>query len=255
MIEYWKNKSLESLFYINENGLVCQEEWKDIPDYIGRYKASDLGRIMSVFGKRKGKSGFFTKMPIKILAQAINKDDRPHLTLFNESGRKNWIVSNLITLAFKNHVTKGYVRITDHKNNIPYDNRLANLQIITTRRNTSKDKQSETGFTGVYKDKFNKFCATLTYKGKSCNLGRYPTAEEASLLREKVVRIIEKGKSINRYIKKNKNKNKYAGVSKRKDKFRSSIMIDKKRYCLGTFDTEKEAGEAYLNFKSRKDER
>ena len=45
MIEYHKNLSLELLFYINNEGLVCYEEWKDIPGYEGIYQVSNLGRI------------------------------------------------------------------------------------------------------------------------------------------------------------------------------------------------------------------
>lgn len=48
MIEYYKNLSLENLPYINEEGLICWEEFRDIPQYEGLYQVSDLGRVKSL---------------------------------------------------------------------------------------------------------------------------------------------------------------------------------------------------------------
>ena len=72
MIEYYKNKSLESLFYVNEFGLVCQEEWKDIPNYEGLYQASDLGRIKSLSRYVNNSYGLYL-IKDRILAQAKSK--------------------------------------------------------------------------------------------------------------------------------------------------------------------------------------
>ena len=55
MIEYYKNLSLESLFYINDEGLVCMEEWRNIIGFENRYQVSSLGRVKSL--GRRIKSG------------------------------------------------------------------------------------------------------------------------------------------------------------------------------------------------------
>lgn len=47
-MEYYKNLSLEDLFYINDDGLICCEEWKDIIGYEGLYRISNLGRVVSL---------------------------------------------------------------------------------------------------------------------------------------------------------------------------------------------------------------
>jgi len=72
MIEYWKNLSLENLFYIDENGIVQEEEWRDIPDYIGYYKCSNLARIKSVFRYRIGNLGVKTIVNERIMKQSID---------------------------------------------------------------------------------------------------------------------------------------------------------------------------------------
>ena len=53
MIEYWKNLDLRDLFYINDDGLVCCEEWRDIIGYEGYYQVSNLGRVKSLKFKKQ----------------------------------------------------------------------------------------------------------------------------------------------------------------------------------------------------------
>lgn len=48
MIEYYKRQTLKSLFYVNDKGLVCYEEWFDIPFYENLYKISTIGRVKSL---------------------------------------------------------------------------------------------------------------------------------------------------------------------------------------------------------------
>jgi hypothetical protein len=48
MIEYYNNFDLNPLFYINDEGLVCLEEFKNIPNWIGFYQISNLGRVKSL---------------------------------------------------------------------------------------------------------------------------------------------------------------------------------------------------------------
>ena len=42
---YYKNLSLDDIVYIDDDGVQKTEEWGDVPDYEGFYKASDLGRV------------------------------------------------------------------------------------------------------------------------------------------------------------------------------------------------------------------
>ena len=47
-MEHYKNLSLEDIVYVDDNGVTCVEQWKDIPDYEGYYQISNLGRVKSL---------------------------------------------------------------------------------------------------------------------------------------------------------------------------------------------------------------
>lgn len=76
MSEIWKNKSLENLS-IEYNGVVYEEEWKNIPNEPTSFFISSFGRIKKTFFK-KGRSRGDRKHGIsyqfeKVLAQQKNK--------------------------------------------------------------------------------------------------------------------------------------------------------------------------------------
>lgn len=72
-MEYYKNLSLQDLFYIDDDGLVCCEEWRDIVGYEGKYQASYLGRFKSLSRFiDNGNGGYISKS--KILKANIDSD-------------------------------------------------------------------------------------------------------------------------------------------------------------------------------------
>ena len=83
----------------------------------------------------------------------------------------------------------GYFPINniDHINHNPFDNRIENLREATTQennKNRSKNKNNTSGFNGVYWDKSrNKWVVLININGKSKNLGRFDTVEEAINIR------------------------------------------------------------------------
>ena len=149
MIEYYKNKSLQPLFYVNENGLVCQEQWKDIPNYESSYQASNLGRLKSLERYVKGKMGPRIQKE-KILKQNIGKNGYILFYPYKDGISEYLSLHVLIASMFLNFIPCGNKKIVDHKiNNRKFDNSIFNLQIITQRKNNSKDKTNKTGYTGV----------------------------------------------------------------------------------------------------------
>ena len=143
------------------------EVWKEIEGYGGRYMVSDQGRIKSLYGNTK------------ILK--ANKGDGPYhrVTLHMNNEIKNETVHVLVAIAFMGHKKCGKKIVVDHINNIQDDNRAINLQIISQRANSTKNRSNKTGYTGV-RDRGSRYESSIMVSGKHRHLGSFRTAIEAS---------------------------------------------------------------------------
>ena len=92
------------------------------------------------------------------------------------------IVSQLIAIAFLNHKPCGNKMVVDHIDTNKLNNKLYNLQVITNRENTSKDrKNGSSKYLGVSWNKSNKnWSATILINGKPKYLGSFTNEKEAS---------------------------------------------------------------------------
>jgi len=250
-MEHYKNLDLTDIKYVCEQtGQILTEQWKDIPDYEGIYKCSDLGRVKSLF--RKYSNGINRYHPEKIMSQFLSKHKYLIFGLKKNGERKNVYGHALVALCFMNFKFKRGVKLViDHRNNVKHDNRASNLQIITYRSNTSKSQKTSTGVVGVKKNK-NKYQADFKIGGNLYNLGFFENIEDAKRIRNQAVTLAENGNDFSHLVKSLKNKNKFRGVAKTGNKYVGKIYRDGKMYYLGTYDTAEEAHIAYINEKSKK---
>lgn len=157
------------------------EIWKDIPDYIGYYQVSSLGRVKSTQKK-------------KHLIIKPWDDGRGYLCvcLCKNKINKKFKVHKLVAMAFLNHKPNlGFKLVVDHINEIKHDNSVENLQIVTTRYNVSKSiKSAKSKYIGVVFDR-NKWKAQIVIKGKLKNLGRFENEYDAHLVYQKKLKEIE----------------------------------------------------------------
>lgn len=234
MVEYHKIFTLEPLFYVNDKGLVCLEEFKYVASYEKLYMTSNLGRIMSLRGKT----------PI-IMKQHLIKDNYLSVGFSVKGHLKVYSVHQLVAMAFLNHMPCGYDVIVDHiiENN-RLDNRLSNLQLITPRGNSSKrELNGVSKYIGVSWDKtVGKWRSAICQDGKSVYLGAYTIEEDASEAYQKALRKILLGEKITQYINPTKT-SKYKGVNW--DKERGKWLVRFKSKNIGRFLDEDEAGLAY----------
>lgn len=147
------------------------EVWKDIKGYEGKYQVSDLGNVKS-----------FKKNKELILKKSINRG-RHIVCVYHNSKAKVVKVHTLVAMAFLGHVPDGTLKIViDHIDNNKLNDASINLQLITNRENTSKDKK---GFTSKYvgvcwAKKYNKWLSQIRIGKKSKFLGYFDNEIEAS---------------------------------------------------------------------------
>jgi hypothetical protein len=160
-----------------------QEIWKDIPNYEGLYQVSNFGNVKSLERYVKGKvENRLQKENILSKRLVGNLGNQYYaVTLCNNKDRKQIKVSVLVAMAFLNHTPNGYVGFTvDHIDNNPLNNSVDNLQVITKRENSSKDKKGISKYTGVtFNKKSNKWRSQIWINGKNKTLGSFDDELEA----------------------------------------------------------------------------
>jgi hypothetical protein len=140
-----------------------EEIFKDIPGYNGDYQVSNLGRIKSL-----------KKDQERILKQFFNTFGYLMVGLSNGKGRL-FTVHSLMAMTFLNHKPNRKT-VVDHINNDRTDNRLENLQIVTARYNSSKDRKGTSKYTGVsYYRNGKKWRAQIRINGKLKHIGFFST--------------------------------------------------------------------------------
>jgi len=189
-----RNK-IKNITYTNNEGNKCIESWKDIPGYEGIYQISDAGRLKSLDGfieKLKGKS---IKIG-KLLSICYDKKGYSSRPLFKNKKSKTFRIHVLVAMAFLGHIPCGYKVVVDHKNNNKKDNRVCNLQIITQRKNASKDKKGDKytcGSTGVsfIESRKTPYECRIKISNKTIYLGVFKTEKEASDMYLKALKNID----------------------------------------------------------------
>jgi len=147
-----------------------KEIWKDVPNYEGYYQVSNLGSVRSIRSSKKLKP-FLHRYGYKMVNFSVG------------GFRKTFTVHQLVAMAFLNHKPNGHNNlVVDHINNNCKDNSVGNLQLITTRENSSKDKVGYSSkYVGVnWCSSRKKWRASIKVSGKTKHIGYYKNEIEAS---------------------------------------------------------------------------
>ena len=123
-----------------------RDDWRDIPGYEGLYSINSEGVVKAhdrtVYRKgvvvhRKNQKPFYRKPHTAvhkggIIYQYKEKHGHMIVRLFDENGKgTTYGVHRLVMKAFVGNSDL----VVNHKNEIPYDNRIENLEYITAREN------------------------------------------------------------------------------------------------------------------------
>jgi hypothetical protein len=151
------------------------EIWKDIPEYEGLYQVSNLGNVRSLnFNKTK---------KVKLLKKGLNANGRYRVGLSkNGKHRGNAKIHQLSAMAFLNHKPCGHKIVVDHIDNNKENDKLYNLQLLTSRENLSKDKKGGTSkYTGVcWHKRQGKWQGAIRVNGIIKHLGYFTDEKEAA---------------------------------------------------------------------------
>lgn len=144
------------------------EIWKDIPEYEGLYQVSNLGNVKSLISN-------------KILKPNNDMYGRLYVNLHKNKKSKSKKIHQLVAMAFLGHKPCGYKLVVDHKDNNSLNNHIDNLQLISFRENSSKDKKGYSskyvGVTWHKRDK--KWTSSILINKKRIYLGYFENEIDA----------------------------------------------------------------------------
>ena len=158
-----------------------EEVWKTVPGY-DKYMVSDRGEVKSLkFNKEK------------ILKQSSGSSSYLRVVLWKEDKGKTFRVHQLVAMTFLGHISSRKM-VVDHIDNDSLNNHLCNLQVITSRENTSKDRRGGSSeHIGVYwNKKAKKWEAQIQINGKLKRLGHFEDEVLASDAYQKKLKEIQK---------------------------------------------------------------
>lgn len=147
------------------------EVWKQIKDYPDYY-ISNMGNVKSLKLNK-----------IRNLKLSKNNDGYLQVGLSSKGFLKTFHVHKIVAIYFLNHKPNGMKLVINHKNFIRTDNRVENLEIVTTRENSNmKHIKSKSKYTGVsWDNQRNKWKSTIFIDGKLKCLGRFNNEKDASI--------------------------------------------------------------------------
>ena len=161
---------------------VKEEIWKDIPNYEGLYQVSNLGRVKSLDRKVKHSvTGLLVNRKGKIIKN--NKSSSYYRCVLSAcNNRKTYLVHQLVAMAFLGHKIDGHKIVVDHIDNDKTNNNVKNLQLISSRLNSSKDIKNKTSkYIGVCWHKRDEvWVSQIIINGKKHFLGAFNSEVEAS---------------------------------------------------------------------------
>jgi len=167
------------------------EEFTSIPGYENCYCISNMGIVKSLEREVKHYMGGLRLVREKYIKSHQDEHGYKFLALHKDGKRKTFSIHQLMAVTFLNHKVNGHKIVVDHINNDQTDNRIENLQLITNRENSSKDRtRSYTKYTGVTLVKYGKkkWIAAININGKRKHLGSFLTEIEAHNAYQKAIK-------------------------------------------------------------------
>ena len=157
-----------------------EEEFRSVKDYEGIYVVSNLGnvkRLAKTATTAKGSRTYKEKMSKPNLGNI----GYLRVGLSKKGKQKIRNTHQIVAEAFLGHIPNGMKSVIDHIDNNPLNNNLNNLQIITQRQNSTKDRKGSSEYVGVNWHKASKkWQANIMINGKLKYLGLFDNELKAA---------------------------------------------------------------------------
>ena len=167
------------------------EEYRAIKGYEGLYEVSNYGNLKSLDKVIVRGNGVKQTFKEKVLKLQVNPNGYLTARLYKKGYGKGFAIHQLVAMSFLNHIPNGFKIVVDHINSDKLNNNLSNLQLVTNRQNSSKDKNSsESNYTGVYRS-CKKWRARAYIDGKLKHLGTFENKLDAFKVYQEKIKQME----------------------------------------------------------------
>lgn len=163
------------------------EIWKDVVGYEGFYQVSNLGRVKSLTRVITRCDGKIYPIKEKTLKATLDKHGYMTVGLYKNGVKKTRKVHQLVAMAFLNHKPCGFEKVINHINNDKTNNNVNNLELVSSRYNSSVDqwrhnrtsKYAGVDLNGQYKDSSPRWRARIHINKKRKHIGYFRSEDEA----------------------------------------------------------------------------
>lgn len=175
-----------------------KEIWKPIiykgVDYTGIYEISDMGRVRSLDRIIPFRHYFKPCKGVVLSASLVGPEGKQYLAvnICNLGTTKRIKIHSLVGHVFKRALKKG--EVYDHENSNKLDNRANNINILTNRKNSSKERTIKSGLPiGVSEvlDCKNPYASRILINGLLIYLGTYKLIDSAAKAYQIALRSLE----------------------------------------------------------------
>jgi hypothetical protein len=157
---------------------MTTEIWKDVINYEGLYQVSNLGNVKSLIFKKE-----------KILKPQLSTNKYLMLNLYKNKKLHRVLIHRIMYEAF--YCIKSCKRyVIDHIDNNKQNNNLNNLQYISNRKNSSKDKISKSGHSNIYLNSGN-YLVRMRVNNIKKSIGTFKNIEDAIIVRDLYIKQLE----------------------------------------------------------------
>jgi len=154
-----------------------EEIWKKVKGYENLYEISNIGRIKSLrFNKEK------------ILKTNLSTSGYAMVSLWKDKKPIYQSVHSLMAINFLNYKITTRKIVVDHIDNNKLNNCIENIQIISNRENSCKDKKSKSGQYNIYLNS-GAYLVRMRINGTKQTFGTYKTIEDAIIKRNFIINL------------------------------------------------------------------